>query len=81
MKLSKFIGLPLDVQEGYAKTIKIAIPWSKLWKDPIEISIEDVYARWTVCSQYNEQFAQEMLVNHISQEVKDIKDEEEGKLT
>jgi hypothetical protein len=44
MRLSKLIGLPMDVTEGHAKVVRITIPWSRLWKEPIEIQIEGVYA-------------------------------------
>ena len=44
MRLSKIIGLPLDVTDGYAKRLMVHIPWSSLWKEPVEIVLEDVYA-------------------------------------
>jgi hypothetical protein len=44
MRLSKLIGLPMDVNEGYANRLMIKIPWSRLWKEPVEIVIEDIYA-------------------------------------
>jgi hypothetical protein len=64
MRLSKLVGLPLDVNEGYAKSIMIRIPWSRLWKEPVEILIEDVYACCTVKGQYSQEFAEDMLLQY-----------------
>lgn len=82
MLLSKLIGLPLDITKGYAKIIRINVPWSKIWKEPIEIIIEDVHALCTVRDQYSEEFAEEMLLkikNSAIQEIlNEIKKNKEG---
>ena len=64
MRLSKIIGLPLDVTDGYAKRLMVHIPWSSLWKEPVEIVLEDVYACCTVNSQYSQEFAEDMLLQY-----------------
>ena len=63
-RLSKVIGLPLEVIDGYANELMIKIPWSRLWKEPVEIIIEDIYAYCIVDPQYSQEFAEEMMNEH-----------------
>ena len=61
-RLSKLVGLPLDMIDGSAKVIKITIPWSNIWKEPIEITIEDIYAVWTVRENYSKRYAEDLIL-------------------
>ena len=62
MSLSKLVGLPLDVIDGSAKAIKITIPWSNIWKEPIEVLIEDIYALCTVREGYSKRYAEDLIL-------------------
>ena len=64
MGLSKMIGVPLEVIDGYAKKLQINIPWNRLWKQPIEIVIEDIYACCSINHNYSQEFAEELLLQY-----------------
>lgn len=48
------------------------MPWSKLWKEPIEIIVEDIHAVCSVKGNFNQQFAEELFMHRKESAIKKI---------
>jgi len=74
---SQFKGLNIRLEKGIIGKLFFQVPWTKIWKEPCHIVIENVHILCSLSSKYNYEAMQEML---IEQKLNLLKEAEENEV-
>jgi len=69
-------GLNIRLVKGIVGKLFFQIPWTKIWKEPCHVVIENVHILATLDSVFNYEANQEMLIKQKLSELKEAEENE-----
>ena len=76
MKLIHCLGLNVRIIKGIVGKLFFQVPWTKIWKEPCHVVVENVHILCSLASKYNHEGIKEMLVEDKLSRLKEIEENE-----
>lgn len=76
MNLRYYLGLNVRIVKGIVGKLFFQVPWTKIWKEPCHVVVENVHILCSLASRYNHEGLQEMLVDDKLSRLKEIEENE-----